>query len=259
MSKLPVWPTIAAALRLTIGFTSHHPLPVAVLWLAQLAGDRLDTATAGSAGATSFAAFAWGNFAYVLQTIIATPILLTIYRFALTGDARATYDILSPRGRRFLAANVVFVLCGVAVIGLIGAPYSYRDAVPGLLPLAGLEVIVLLAAAFYASARILLLFPLIAVDRPGALAASLTLTRGHAWRIFCISILPAIVAALAGVVALAPLPKILIDVLMAGIKTIEQIVFIATIALAYRWLAGNDQSAPGLTPVPSPDADPARS
>jgi hypothetical protein len=125
-----------------------------------------------------------------------TPICIAVHRYILLGEITPRYR-LEPSGARF---STYFLWAAALTVG---------GALPGLLGLGlgpnasgvgGVLGFALLLAFFVASVRLLILFPAIAVDAPGAnWRNAFADGRGHFWRMFAIvfiTLVPLIVAGL---------------------------------------------------------------
>ena len=262
MGKLPVWSTALNSVRSALAFARDRPMLCAALWVLQFATDELSAMTGPSEDPPSFD---WNSGFDLARAVLASPIFLALYRHVLIDDRAATYDVASPRGRKFIAANVIFEICVMTIPGgVFAALYGYRGVEAATTPtwvVAGMVVdVLLMLAAGYWAIRASLLFPLIAIDRPSPISRSLVLTRGRVWRISCIAGLPAVAAGgvellVTGVQALPGVdrvPQYLVDFLVSGVMAFMAISVAGGVALIYLWTRD-------VTRAPSPDAIPTRS
>jgi hypothetical protein len=184
--RLPVWTTVVASARTAVAFTRRHPIFFLGLWVLQILVDGL-SAMGGSIGySPSPISPAWTNAVELAQMVLGAPILLALYRFVLGDERSPTYDVVSPRGRKFVAANVAYLICAMMLPGAIFATiHRYAETYGGVAAWGGLAlaIAILVPMIAYWSGRLYLLFPLIALDEPAPLARSLAMTRGRAWRI----------------------------------------------------------------------------
>jgi hypothetical protein len=139
-----------------------------------------------------------------------TPFFLTIHRFLLLGEPATRYDFKpsSPRFQLFfgwLAVSVVLLSFPSSLGALIEAknPIYYFSR-----PSPGFDFTIVTAARIVALVmvqQLLVLFPAVAVDAPGAgWQNAISDTRNHIWFVLAVTILPFIPIALLGV-AVAPL------------------------------------------------------
>ena len=128
----------------------------------------------------------------VAQAFLLTPFLIAVHRFIILGEI-GRY-VLAPGEHRFQ----LFFLWSIALSLLAWVPPFLIYGFP-LRPTAGLVVafvlgcLVYIVAATIISLRLIVLFPAIAVDAPGATwRNAMADTKGRAWRILFIGLLAAL-------------------------------------------------------------------
>ena len=115
----------------------------------------------------------------ILQIFFLAPVAIAVHRHVLLGEITETYfpDPASPRFRHFFLFGLL--------LQAIWLPASLSH---------GLLWLLLFCLAAFFGARIIMLFPAIAIDGPGAnLAGAWQNSSGHFWRIFAavvLSLLP---------------------------------------------------------------------
>jgi hypothetical protein len=131
--RLPVWTTVVASARTAVAFTRRHPIFFLGLWVLQILVDGL-SAMGGSIGySPSPISPAWTNAVELAQMVLGAPILLALYRFVLGDERSPTYDMVSPRGRKFVAANVAYLICAMMLPGAIFATiHRYAETYGGV-------------------------------------------------------------------------------------------------------------------------------
>jgi hypothetical protein len=134
--------------------------------------------------------------AQILQAFLVTPYLIAVHRFIILGEVAHDYGagFRVPRFRRFFAWSLALAALWWAALTLAGLPKG----------LAGVVVLVpVVAAAMVVSLRLIVLFPALAVDAPGASwRNAISDTKGHAWRIFLIFLLASLPIFIADVAVL---------------------------------------------------------
>jgi hypothetical protein len=134
-----------------------------------------------------------------------TPLYLAIHRFIVLGEVAPGYELAieQPRFQRFF-------LCTLAIYALSQAPSFLRLFGHGGVILATALVLTFVVA--FISLRLIVLFPAIAVDAPGAsLRNAFDDTRGCFWRIFgilIVAMLPVLVVLLGVVISFGPLSAV---------------------------------------------------
>jgi hypothetical protein len=136
-----------------------------------------------------------------------TPFLLAIHRYVLLGEQATQYDLnpSSPRFQLFfgwlsVSALIVSIPSLLAAIVASRGPVYYLGEPPadraGPATAAAAAVV-----AFLVTQRLLVLFPAVAVDAPGATWQNAVAdTRGHLWFLLALTILPFIPLRLLGLV-----------------------------------------------------------
>lgn len=156
-----------------------------------------------------------------LKSFFLAPIAIAVHRYVLLGEITETYfpDLASPRFRSFF-------LFGVLVQAIM-LPFGLTN---------GFLSFLLFCVAVFFSARLIVLFPAIAIDDPGAnLAGAWQNSSGHFWPMLAtivLSLLPAMLVI--GLLSLIPAALLIATLPLAVVAT-----FVAA-ALAshlYRWLA----------------------
>jgi hypothetical protein len=141
-------------------------------------------------------------------SFLLTPFLLTIHRFLLLGESATRCDFRpsSPRFQLFfgwLALSVLLVTFP-SFLGALTAPKNpvYYLSQPSLNDRFTVATAVRLVALFFVQ-HLLVLFPAVAVDAPGAgWQNAISDTRKHIWFVLAVTILPFIpIGLLGGVVA----------------------------------------------------------
>ena len=128
-----------------------------------------------------------------VQAFLLTPYLIAVHRFIVLNEAGQRYA-LAPAEQRFqlfflwsMVLSLMYWLPSFAMSGL--------SKEPAVIFLAGIATIVvlLLIATTIISLRLVILFPAIAVDAPGATwRNAMADTKGNAWRILFVSLLAAL-------------------------------------------------------------------
>lgn len=128
----------------------------------------------------------------IVQGFLLTPVAIAMHRFVLLGEVAPRYALnpSEPRFMRFFTFTVVYQL-------LMGVPSSLMSIAGKTQTVAGgvlaFLFFVLLIVAIIVSLRLLILFPAIAVDAPGATwRNAMADTKGHTWRVFFIVLLTSI-------------------------------------------------------------------
>ena len=132
------------------------------------------------------------------QNFLLTPFYIAVHRFIVLGETNAHYA-LTPREPRF---QRYFVL-STAVTAVLAAPSFLADAAA---PEVTVVPVTLTIVAFaIAVVWLMILFPAIAVDAPGAtIGNALADTKAHAWRLLAVSVV-------------ALLPPSLLSLVVAGL------------------------------------------
>lgn len=130
----------------------------------------------------------------LIQGLLLTPVAIAVHRFVLLGELtpRYTLNLSDPRFMRFFYFTVVFqlILTVPSMLMMLGTEAGGTAGVVLVL-----IFLVMFIAAIIASLRMLILFPAIAVDAPGAdWKKAMADTRGHTWRVFFIALLTGIPA-----------------------------------------------------------------
>ena len=150
-----------------------------------------------------------------------TPLYLAIHRYIILGEVTSGYTLAfeQPRFQRFF-------LCLMAIYALSQVPSLLRLFGHGGLMIAATFILTIVSV--FVSIRLIVLFPAIAVDAPGAsFRNAFDDTRSCFWRIFgilIVSMLPVLVVAAGVVISLGPLSA-------AG-RLIEAVVNMLAMALA---------------------------
>jgi hypothetical protein len=164
------------------------------------------------------------------QAFLLTPYLIAIHRFIILGEKAAGYE-LTPAAHRFQ----LFFLWSIALsmfywvpAFLLGGFFTKGTA---LILLVTLVFLVVSVTALIVSVRLIILFPAIAVDAPGATwVNAMADTKGSAWRIILISMLSAL-PAFAGLIAAALLARAIGSLLSAIVDGAMNVLLI-TLAIA---------------------------
>jgi len=165
-----------------------------------------------------------------VQAFLLTPYLIAIHRFIILGEKAAGYG-LAPAAHRFQ----LFFLWSIALsmfywvpAFLLGGFFTKGTA---LILLVTLVFLVVSVTALIVSVRLIILFPAIAVDAPGATwVNAMADTKGSAWRIILISMLSAL-PGFAALIAAALLGRAIAPVLSALVDGAMNVLII-TLAIA---------------------------
>jgi hypothetical protein len=137
-----------------------------------------------------------------VQAFLLTPYMIAVHRFIILGEVTPRYR-LAPRAPRFQ----LFLLWSLALSLGYWIPVFALAALPHVMPyvlLAGGALLVIAVVAIVVSFRLMILFPAVAVDAPGATwDNAIADTRGHVWRMLFITLLAGLPAAIALIVGLA--------------------------------------------------------
>ena len=192
-------------------------------------------------------ALAWSAASYLLVAALSAPIVLAAYRAILTDDTQAHYDLSSRRSRSFIVAVVgylfvLFLVWGASILAFI-APSVEQDGFVWVWWIAGA---LLFMVGIVLAVRVLLAFPLIAIDEPSPLRRSLAMTRGRWWRIVNITGTPALVAGVAAYLATivaSVLPSQQIETIVVDLANAiaDSFVYVnapCALSLIYLWITG---------------------
>lgn len=130
-----------------------------------------------------------GGIVAVVQGFLMTPVAIAVHRFVLLDELTPNYALRPTQLRfmRFFAFTVVFQLLMTVPAIVMSATGKAGGWVAGI---GGFVGFVLFVAAVILSLRLLILFPAIAVDTPGARWNNALLdSKGTAWRTFSIALL----------------------------------------------------------------------
>jgi hypothetical protein len=108
-----------------------------------------------------------------LQALFLTPLAIAVHRFMLLSEVHDNYrfDMQEPRFTKFLTF----------LVALLVVPQLLHAAFGGLIGLVVSIVVVIITV------RLVILFPAVAVDAPGAeWQNAMADTKGHSWRVFFI-------------------------------------------------------------------------
>jgi hypothetical protein len=127
------------------------------------------------------------------QAFLLTPYLIAVHRCIILGETETRYR-LEPGGHRFQ----LFLLWSIALSMFYWMPaftIGSFSKTTELLLLASVLLLIVCVTAMIVSARLVILFPAIAVDAPGATwTNAMADTKGNVWRILLISMLAALPA-----------------------------------------------------------------
>ena len=127
----------------------------------------------------------------IAQAFLLTPFLIAVHRFVILGET-GRYK-LAPAEHRFQ----LFFMWSIALSLLAWGPpfvlWAFKSAsIPGTLSLALVSLLYIIVATII-SLRLIILFPAIAVDAPGATwRNAMADTKGSAWRILFIGLVSAL-------------------------------------------------------------------
>ncbi len=134
-----------------------------------------------------------------IQAFLMTPYAIAVHRFVILGEVTMGYRIApaEPRFRRFFGWSLAFLVLSNA---------SWALTLPEQTTLENILGVILYLVLMVVGLRLMVLFPAIAVDAPGAnWRQAIADTDGHAWHIFLIimaTMLPFLIVAVAGKVIL---------------------------------------------------------
>lgn len=164
-----------------------------------------------------------------VQAFLLTPYLIAVHRFIILGETATPYR-LEPRAHRFQ----LFFLWSVVLSMFYWVPAFALGALPrttGTMLVGSLLLLAIFVAAVIVSTRLIILFPAIAVDAPGATwGNAMADTKGHFWRILLISML-ATLPVLVGMIAVALLAGEALWVVAAPLEGAMSVVLM-TLAVA---------------------------
>ena len=153
-------------------------------------------------------------FAYVLFAI-------PWYRKQLVGDAGKKIGTLlrwSPLHWRFIGSSLVLILIMSAAMMVLSIPLK---ALAGANPMAGLVAqTMLLVFVGLAGARVLLIFPALAIGAPLTPRQSLELTRGRGWMLFAIAVLPLLASVMLSLIMANVIALVLVPVIGTSISLV---------------------------------------
>ena len=182
----------------------------------------------------------------LVSTFLLTPYFIAIHRFIILGEAGVGYA-LTARALRFQ----LYFTCWAAFSAATAAPLFVMRTWPAT-PLFGL-VAVWIIVVMVAGLRLMVLFPAIAVDAPGAsVANALADTRGRTWRILAIALLAALPVMMIGLLIRQAgrigmdqgTAGLILRVAVAGVaSTLELTLFVVIASRLYQWL-GNRLNRP---------------
>jgi hypothetical protein len=204
-TRPPIFGTAMEGWRYVFAAVSRMPIVLGagmVAWLAvsvvrqwfapDLANLFLQTEAAGGPDFAFFQRFQTdhvvGFLLMVVRAFLITPVLIAMHRFVLLGEVSPYYTInpSQPRFMRFFLFSIVFqLLFRIPWIGMTA--FSNAASAPGLSgPLAligGLASVALGIVLLVVAARLLILFPAIAVEARGAeWRNAIADSRGNMWR-----------------------------------------------------------------------------
>jgi hypothetical protein len=164
------------------------------------------------------------------QALALTPLAIAVHRFVLLGEARDAYDFnpSDPRFQKFFMLTVALEILG-AIPSIVAIVFAIVSGV-----LASLVGLVLAIGTTIVAVRLVMLFPSIAVDSPGAdWRNALADAKGHSWRIFLVLLCTVLPAVVVEVVLVAVLGAIgLQAVAMALIVPLVTVFVVAAVAAA---------------------------
>jgi hypothetical protein len=137
-----------------------------------------------------------------VQAFLLTPCMIAAHRFIILGEVTPHYR-LAPRAPRFQ----LFFLWSLALSLGYWVPSFGLAALPQVMPyalVAGGALFIVAVFAVIVSFRLMILFPAVAVDAPGATwDNALADTNGHVWRMLFITLLSGLPAGIALIAVLA--------------------------------------------------------
>ncbi len=191
------------------------------------------------------------------RPFLLTPYLIAVHRFIILGETTAIYRLV-PTDKRF-QRYFVWSLVPAAMIPTTGRLIhliSLDMSLPSVI--STVAAVVALAAMTVVAARIITLFPAVAVDAPGASwSRAIADTKGNTWRVFSTFLLAILSLAIAGM-TVTGLAIFLIDtvirrwmgqdaaailtlaaalaVWLAVIQTIAAVLVVVIASRLYQWL-----------------------
>jgi hypothetical protein len=133
------------------------------------------------------------------RPFLLAPYLIAVHRFIILGEATAIYRLVptEKRFQRYFVWSLVpaaMIPAAGALIHLISLDMSLPRVISTIAAVVALAVMVVVAA------RIVTLFPAIAVDAPDASwGRAITDTKGNTWRVFSIFLLAILSLAVVGI------------------------------------------------------------
>jgi len=169
---------------------------------------------------------------FAVRPFLLTPYLIAVHRFIILGEATAIYRLVptDKRFQRYFVWSLVpaaMIPTAGALIHLISLDMSLSSIISTIAAVVALAVMVVVAA------RIITLFPAVAVDAPDASwGRAIGDTKGNTWRVFSIFLLAILSLAVAGI-AVTGLAIFVIDSVM-GRDAAATLTLAAVLAV---WLA----------------------
>jgi hypothetical protein len=153
-------------------------------------------------GSSETGALLAGFVASGVQAFLLTPCMIAAHRFIILGEVTPRYR-LEPRAPRFQ----LFFLWSLALSLGYWVPSFGLAVLPQVMPyalVAGSALFIVAVFAVIVSFRLMILFPAVAVDAPGATwDNALADTKGHVWRMLFITLLSGLPAGIALIAVLA--------------------------------------------------------
>jgi hypothetical protein len=178
-ATVQAWRDTVAALRALAG-----PALVVLLITMALVLARVLLLPAGIASRTLLISFVIG----CAQSFLLTPYMIAVHRFIILGERTARYELApgTHRFQLFFLWSIALSICYWLPSFALSTPVS--PLILGILWL--LLWLVVMVVLSVISLRLIILFPAIAVDAPGATwPNAMADTRGNVWRIFFICLL----------------------------------------------------------------------
>lgn len=262
--KLPVWSIVWQSIIASVRFIARYPglfsLLIAIDFFVDQAKSLLPTdsetpSLQALAETSLLPALAWSAALYLLVAALSAPIIVAAYRSILSDDAQAYYDFSSRRSRSFVIAVVcylfiLFIIWGASFLAFI-LPVVRQDGAVWAWWVVGASLFMI---GIVLAVRLLLAFPLIAIDEPSPFRRSLAMTRGRWWRILNITGGPALAtgaAAYLATVLASMLPShrietIVVDLANAIIDSFLYVNAPCAASLIYLWIT--NQGTTGARP-----------
>jgi membrane-anchored glycerophosphoryl diester phosphodiesterase (GDPDase) len=197
----------------------------------------------------SLRAFAWSIVPPILVAALSAPIIVAAHRSVLTDDARASYDFRSRRNQAFMIAATGYLL----ILDAISLPVIATAISQNLSAWWWVVGFSLGIVGIVLSIRLLLVFPLIAIDQPSPFRRSIALTKGRWWRICAVTLIIPGLAMVAVVYVPTKFSAVLlptlttshvVDLGTAIIGSIFYLTIPCALSFIYLWIRNHEATGP---------------